>query len=194
MADTRLETERLVLRHARPDDLDVWLNQLNSPEVMARLGGVKPPEKVAASFARMLSNRAEGEFPFLVVALRSNDLAIGKCGLARIAESGAPRGLAGKVQIGWSLRADLWGQGYAREAAEAVLGLAFGELALPTVFGQTSESNTASWGLMHRLGMTRADELDYTDPDYPPADNPTMVWRIDRRSWRATEAKVAARA
>lgn len=185
MAELKLETERLVLRHARPDDLDLWLNHLNAPEVMARLGGARSPEEVEASFARMLANEADGEFPFLVVTLKSDRTAIGKCGLARIAEKGAPVMIAGDVQIGWSLRADHWGQGYAREAAEAVLAHAFADLGLGTVFGQTSESNPASWGLMRRLGMTRAEELDYSDPDFPPEDNPTMVWRLDRSNWQA---------
>lgn len=194
MAEFRLETERLVLRHARPDDLDVWLYDLNSPQVMARLGGVRPPEKVAAGFAKMLANEAEGEFPFLVVTRQSDGAAIGKCGLARISESGAPDALAGQVQIGWSLRADCWGRGYAREAAEAILALAFGALGLATVFGQTSESNTASWGLMRRLGMMRVAEFDYPDADFPPEDNPTMVWRLDREAWQAASAKAAAHA
>ena len=194
MPELRLETARLTLRHARPDDIDVWLTHLNSPEVMARLGGVRSPDKVAAGFAKMLANEAEGELPFLVVMLNSSGAAIGKCGLARIGETGAPDALLGQAQIGWSLRADCWGQGYAREAAEAILDLAFGALGLATVFGQTSESNAASWGLMRRLGMTRVSELDYADPDFPPEDNPTMVWRLHREAWRLAAARTATHA
>jgi RimJ/RimL family protein N-acetyltransferase len=192
VAELRLETERLVLRHARPEDLDVWLYDLNSPAVMARLGGVKSIEDVTAAFARMLDNGADGELPFLVVTLKSDGTALGKCGLARISETGAPRELAGDVQIGWSLSADHWGRGYAREAAESILAHAFAHLGLPTVYGQTSASNTPSWGLMRRLGMTRVAELDYADPDFPPEDNPTMVWRLDRATWENAAAKAAA--
>jgi len=102
--------------------------------------------------------------------------------------------LKGQVQIGWSLRADCWGHGYAREAAEAMLRLAFGQFGLATVFGQTSESNAASWGLMKRLGMTRLAELDYFDPDYPPEDNPTMIWSLERTAWESTTAQADAHA
>jgi RimJ/RimL family protein N-acetyltransferase len=194
VAELVLGTERLALRHARPDDLAAWLEHLNSPEVMARLGGVQPPEKVAASFARMLANEADGELPFLVVALRSDGTVIGKCGLARIGESGAPEAIRDEVQIGWSLRADYWGHGYAREAAEAILALGFDRFDLATVFAQTSESNAASWGLMRRLGMIRRPEFDYLDPDYPPQDNPTMVWSLAREAWRAARKASAAHA
>jgi hypothetical protein len=37
---------------------------------------------------------------------------------------------------------------------------------------------------MKRLGMARRADLDYFDSDYPPEDNPTMVWNLDRANWR----------
>jgi RimJ/RimL family protein N-acetyltransferase len=102
--------------------------------------------------------------------------------------------LRGAIQVGWTLRADVWGQGYAREAAEAALALAFDRLALPRVYAQTSERNTASWGLMTRLGMARRPDLDYPDPDYPPEDNPTMVWDLERVAWQQSRAREGAHA
>lgn len=188
------ETARLVLRREQPGDFAVWLEHLNTPEVMGRIGGVQTPEKVAESFAKMAASNAEDELPFVFVALKTDGTLIGKCGLACIGETNAPDALKGQVQIGWSLRADCWGHGYAREAAEAMLRLAFGQIGLATVFGQTSESNAASWGLMKRLGMTRLAELDYFDPDYPPEDNPTMIWSLERAAWQATTAQAGAHA
>ncbi len=198
MADIRpgviAETERLVLRREQPGDLAVWLEHMNTPEVMGRIGGVQTPEKVAESFAKMAASHAEDELPFVFVALKTDGTLIGKCGLARIGETNAPDELKGQVQVGWSLRADCWGHGYAREAAEAMLRLAFGQFGLATVFGQTSESNAASWGLMKRLGMTRRSELDYFDPDYPPEDNPTMIWSLERTAWQHATAQAGAHA
>ena len=110
---------------------------------------------------------------------------LGKAGLSRIETAVAPDELRGAVQVGWTLRADCWGQGYAREAAQAALSLAFERLALPRVYAQTSERNAASWGLMERLGMERRADLDYQDDDYPPEDNPTMVYSLDASAWRA---------
>jgi hypothetical protein len=37
---------------------------------------------------------------------------------------------------------------------------------------------------MERLGMERRAELDYPDADYPPEDNPTMVYWLRRERWR----------
>lgn len=184
MADIVAETERLVLRRERPGDLEIWLEQMNTPEVAEMVGGVQPPEKVAEAFAKMAQATAAGEPSFLLVALKSDGSLIGKCGLAPIETPAAPEELRNAVQIGWTFRADHWGQGYAREAAQAALSLAFERFALPRVYAQTSERNMASWGLMERLGMERRGDLDYPDADYPPEDNPTMVYSLDAAAWR----------
>src|SRR5690554_3240122 len=125
MAEIVAETERLVLRRERPGDLAIWLEHMNTPEVMGRVGGVQTPQKVAEGFAKMAASVGDGALPFVFVALKAGGTLVGKCGLARITESPAPVGLKGEVQIGWTLRADYWGQGYAREAAEAMLAIAF---------------------------------------------------------------------
>jgi RimJ/RimL family protein N-acetyltransferase len=165
---------------------------MNTPQVMEMVGGVQPAEKVAESFAKMAAAAAEGEVGFYFLALKSDGTLIGKGGLAPIDTACAPDELRGAVQVGWSLRADRWGQGYAREAGEAALALAFDRFALPRVYAQTSERNTASWGLMERLGMVRRADLDYPDPDYPPEDNPTMVYHLDAAEWRSAREPLAA--
>jgi hypothetical protein len=45
---------------------------------------------------------------------------------------------------------------------------------------------------MERLGMVRRADLDYPDPDYPPEDNPTMVYHLDAADWHASRAPQAA--
>ena len=183
-AEIVAETERLVFRRECPGDLAVWLEHMNTPQVMEKVGGVQSPEKVAEGFARMAAE-AGGELGFHFLALKADGTLVGKAGLSRIETAVAPDELRGAVQVGWTLRADCWGRGDAREAAQAVLGIAFERLDVPCVYAQTSERNTASWRLMERLGMSRRADLDYLDPDYPPEDNPTMVWHLQREAWLA---------
>jgi RimJ/RimL family protein N-acetyltransferase len=192
MPEVVAETERLVLRREAEGDLAVWLEHMNTPEVMERVGGVWPAEKVAESFAKMAVD-ADGGLAFYFVALKPEGPLIGKCGLSLIETAVAPDELKGAVQVGWTLRADCWGKGYAREAAQAALALAFERLDLPCVYSQTSERNVPSWRLMERLGMERRADLDYPDADYPPEDNPTMVYRLDAAQWRARAAAGAER-
>jgi RimJ/RimL family protein N-acetyltransferase len=191
MAEVVAETERLVLRGERPGDLEVWLEHMNTAQVMEMVGGVQSTEKVLESFARAAASEADGGLPFLLVALKSDGTLIGKCGLAPIETDDAPPELQEQVQIGWSLRADQWGKGYATEAARAILALAFGRHGLAVVYAQTSERNRGSWRVMERLGMTRLAHLDYDDPEFPPEDNPTMVWGLTQEAWRAAQAAAA---
>ena len=74
----------------------------------------------------------------------------------------------GRVEIGWRIRSDLWRRGYAFEAAQAVLEFGHNQFAEPIV-SRVAPSNWPSRGLMEKLGMKRAPELDYVDPrDHMP--------------------------
>jgi RimJ/RimL family protein N-acetyltransferase len=188
-----IETERLVFRREQPGDLETWLEHMNTPEVTEKVGGVQPREKVVQAFAKMAAD-GEGELSFYFLARKEDGALIGKAGLSRIETAVAPDELRGAVQVGWTLRADCWGKGYAREAAQAALALAFDRLRLSRVYAQTSERNTASWGLMERLGMERRADLDYPDADYPPEDNPTMIYSLDAGDWRARDSAATERA
>ena len=192
MADIFAETDRLVLRGECPGDLAIWLEHMNTPQVMAMVGGVQTPETVAESFAKMAKSDGPDDLPFVFVALKSDGALIGKCGLVRIETAVAPEALRDQVQIGWSLRPDHWGHGYATEAARTMLSIGFERFGLPVIYSQTSERNRGSWRVMQRLGMTRLGELDYDDPDYQPEDNPTMVWALTREAWMASDKAMAA--
>ena len=64
MAEVVAETGRLILRRECPGDLEVWLEHMNTPQVMEMVGGVKPAEEVVQDFARMAQG-GEGDLPFV---------------------------------------------------------------------------------------------------------------------------------
>lgn len=180
MAEIVAETPRLVLRREKPGDRETWLAHVNTPEAMAHLGGPKSAQKVHEDFDRMA---APAEFPWVLIERKADNVLLGKCGMGRITEPEAPEALRGEVQVRWTLRADCWRQGYGREAAAALLALAFGRYGLDQVYAQTSQRNAASWRLMESLGMVRRPELDYQDPVYPPEENPTIIYSIACTAW-----------
>lgn len=181
----RIETARLVLRPPRDSDLDPWMRTMNTPAVTRHLGGPRTEAQVREDFRRDAATLADEGHGFWILEHRATGELVGKSGLTPIAAAQAPAGLAGAFQIGWSLAEGWWRQGLASEAARAVLAHAFGPLRLEAVFAQTSLANEASWRLMEKLGMQRAAHLDYVDPAYPPEENPTMVYRMDRPGGRA---------
>ncbi len=176
-----LETERLLLRNWRSDDLEPFLRHTNTPAVMRWLGGVLPEDKARARLAeRLMRWQQERGFTFWIVERKRDREVLGFCGLKLADDEGAP--VEGDYEIGWRLREDAWGQGYAKEAACATLDFAFDHLYAPHVVALTVIGNEPSWGLMERLGMTRRPDLDYQGADW--AETPVIVYRVDRQEWR----------
>ena len=184
MNPAMIETGRLILRPQQDDDYEWLSDNLNTDAVMRHLGGVRDADALAAGFARNAEAFAKTGTGFWTIVLRDSGERVGKCGLGTIEADPAPPQLHGEPQIGWSLAEPFWGRGIAAEAAGAVLSHGFDHLGHATIWSQTSASNEASTRLMARLGFTRAASLDYLDPAYPPADNPTAVYRLDRRKER----------
>jgi RimJ/RimL family protein N-acetyltransferase len=118
---------------------------------------------------------------FWVVERKGDDALLGFCGLKIADDAGSP--VEGELEIGWRLREDAWGQGYAKEAAAASLDFAFRPLQAPRVVALTVSGNLPSWGLMERLGMTRRPDLDYDGPAW--AEGRVIVYSIGREAWPA---------
>jgi RimJ/RimL family protein N-acetyltransferase len=177
-----IETERLRLRNWRDEDIEPFIRHTNTPAVMRWLGGVKPAEEHRQIIRdRILRWQEDRGFTFWVVERKADGESLGFCGLKLADQPGSP--IEGDYEIGWRLREDAWGQGYAREAATASLTHAFEMLGAPHVVAITYQQNEASWRLMERLGMTRRPDLAYDDPRFPEL-NPTIVYSIAREEWR----------
>ena len=177
---TVIETPRLRLRNWREEDFEPFVRHTNTEAVMRWLGGVRPPDEHREMFrSRVMRWQEERGFTFWVVERRSDEALLGFCGLKLASDEGSP--VEGELEIGWRLREDAWGQGYAKEAASASLDFAFDRLEAPHVVALTVAENEASWRLMERLGMTRRSDLDYEGPDW--AAGPVIVYRIERQEW-----------
>ena len=179
---TVIETDRLRLRNWRDEDIEPFIRLTNTDNVMRWLGGVLPAEQHRKTLReRPMRWQEERGFTFWVMERRSDGELLGFCGLKIADGEGTP--IAGEYEVGWRLREDAWGQGYAREAAQASLDFAFERLGAERVVAITFPGNEASWGLMLRLGMTRRADLDHDDPRFPTL-NPAIVYAITREEWR----------
>ncbi len=178
-----IETERLVLRPPVAEDL-VWIRaEMNTDGVLRHLGGLRSDAEVADGLAADIAAfAAPAGYRRWTIWRRDDERRIGRCGLFHVRSDAAPDALRGANEIGWTLAEHAWGQGYATEAAHAVLDFGFDAFDFPAIFAQTSDSNIGSTRMMVRLGFERFSALDYIDPDYPPEDNPTTVWRIARNA------------
>lgn len=156
-----IETERLLLRSWRDEDLEPFHAMGQDPEVMRHVRPMRGRDDCEAAIARHRAAEARHGFCFWVLERKSDGAFLGFCGLRH----GVPETpIARDIEAGWRLASAYWGQGYAREAASACLDWAFETLGVPRIVAITVAANTRSWGLMERLGMRRRPDLDFLHP------------------------------
>ncbi|WP_425230040.1 GNAT family N-acetyltransferase [Sphingomonas sp.] len=176
-----IQTERLLLRPFRPDDADAFARVLNTPAMMAHLGGMKSRAAIDASLGKRLADQARDGFSYWAVELRDGSALVGTCGL-RLGQNYPGTPVEGLHELGWRIAEAHWRTGLAREAAEATIAWTWANTAAPLLAAWTTAANVASWRLMERLGMARRRDLDFTEVGCDPADllGARMVYALDR--------------
>ncbi len=143
-----LTTPRLLLREMTPEDLDALASILEDKETMYAYEGAFTREETNTWLGRQFDRYQRDGFGLWAVILRRTGEMIGQCGitLQMIGDETFP-------EIGYLFRRDLWGNGYATEAARACRRHAFEQLGLPEVFSIIRDTNIASMNVAIRNGM-----------------------------------------
>ena len=145
-----LETERLVLRRFTDDDVDLLVEPDSDPSVMRFItGGRATPrseveEEVLPAFLRHYA-RWPG-WGFFATGERVSGTFLGWFHLRP--GDGDPDD---EIELGYRLRNDAWGKGYATEGARALIDYAFGRGAR-RVYATTMVANVASRRVMEKAG------------------------------------------
>lgn len=151
--DYPLRTERLVLRPFTRGDVDAVFAYRRREDVARYLFDVElSRDECALAVQQRISQvafEAEGDKIILAVELARNGTLIGEVSLIWRSVD------ARQAEAGWIFDPDYQGQGYATEAANAMLDLAFGPGDIHRVSARCDVRNTASWRLMERIGMRR---------------------------------------
>jgi RimJ/RimL family protein N-acetyltransferase len=87
---------------------------------------------------------------------------------------------AGGVEVGWRLARQAWHLGYATEAANAALDIAFRGVGLPEIWSMTAVLNEPSQAVMRRIGLTEVARFDH--PRIQPGDplRPHVTYHLSR--------------
>jgi RimJ/RimL family protein N-acetyltransferase len=153
---TDIQTERLILRVILPDEIE-WLLAGDAHRLESANGFIYPPDDPNRGIdlgwhLRALRTDPE-QLPWRIrlIVERSSNTVIGSINL-----KGAPDA-EGDVEIGWGLNAEYRSQGYATEAASAVVRWAFQQPGVRSVSATVPDDNDASQRVARRLGLTRTD-------------------------------------
>ncbi|UFN50037.1 GNAT family N-acetyltransferase [Roseomonas sp. OT10] len=182
-----LEASRLILRPWCAADREPFAALNAEPAVQRHL---LPLDRAGydAMLDRIDAHFATHGWGFWAVEHRAEGVLIGLCGLARIPWEAE---FTPAVEIGWRLATRWQGQGLAREAASLALDAGFGPIGLERIVAFTVPANTASWGLMERLGMRRGGEFGHPRlaPDHPQHRH--LWYETDAAAWRAGPGRSA---
>jgi len=144
-----LETERLSVRHIEAEDVAFILELLNEPGFIKNIAdrGVR----TLADAVRYIeqgprASYAKFGFGLFCVILKETGVPIGMCGLLK-------RETLEDVDIGYAFLERCWGQGYASEAASAVMAYGHDTLGIKRIVAITAPDNDASIRVLTKLGL-----------------------------------------
>lgn len=145
-----IETERLILRQFEPEcDAAFLLEVLNEPEFIANVAdrGVRTLAQ-AADYIRekFFPGYERYGFGVCVVELKTSRAPVGTCGLIK-------RDTLDDFDIGYSTLERFSGNGYAFEAAAALIQYGRVEMGLKRIIGLTSPTNAKSAHILEKLGL-----------------------------------------
>jgi RimJ/RimL family protein N-acetyltransferase len=150
----QIETERLVLRQILPGDLSDLLGFIAHPSVarvVREMGLTEPEVKAFIENQKSIPLFERDQCTNFAIERKADGKLLGLVTMVPRKHS--------KGELGYALNVNYRGQGYATEAARALVDYCFNTLGYHRIEAITSNVNTGSWKLMERLGMRREGQL-----------------------------------
>ena len=168
-----LETERLILRMLREDDFEAYARICADEDVMRYLGGkIMTRAEAWRHLAFLVGHWQLLGYGHWAVEEKATGEMLGRLGFLN------PAGWPG-FEIGWTLRRESWGKGYATEGARRALRYAFTELGQEHVISLIHPENRPSIRVAERLGERHEGEAEIMGIH-------VLVYGLDRKDWRDT--------
>jgi ribosomal-protein-alanine N-acetyltransferase len=173
------ETERLIMRAWREDDLEPFAALNADPIVMEFFPSTLTRQESHALVVRITAQLDTLGYGLWALEVAETGEFIGFTGLA---VQTFPAHFTPAVEVGWRLKQSAWGHGYATEAALAAVAYGFHEGDLDEIVSMTATLNVRSQRVMQRIGMTRDPADDFDHPNVPEGHRlqPHVLYRISR--------------
>lgn len=176
------ETERLIIRKARPDtkDVDFFFAIWTNPEVMTMVGFPNGLSITRDQIAKQISSQSSSVMDYkLVVELKDTGDLIGECKLGTPDESGVS-------ETDVKLLPQYWGNGYGTEIKRGLVNWLFSNTDCKIVRATPNRNNIASQKMQEAVGGRRVGEGVFEFPestrDYT-VDVPHYIYEVTRETW-----------
>jgi [ribosomal protein S5]-alanine N-acetyltransferase len=154
-----VHTPRLRCERLRPEHAPEYIELMLDPQVarMVWPGPELPTEEDAiASLAAKVAHWGRLGFGQWLLRDRDTGAMVGRGGLQEAYAAGALR-----IEAGWALVPERWGEGLATEVALASVEVAFGELGLDEIVAFTRPDNVASRRVMEKAGFVYDRDIEH---------------------------------
>jgi [ribosomal protein S5]-alanine N-acetyltransferase len=178
-APAMIETERLRLRPLTMDDAPTVQELAGRREIAAMTLSIPHPyslEQAQDWLAKRLAAGGEGNDAVFGIVLGNTGQLIGTVGLREIDADHS------RAEMGFWVGVEWWGQGYATEAAQAVLRYGFEHLKLNRVYAHHMTKNPASGRVLEKIGMRQEAVLRQTLQKAGVREDDAL-WAILRQNW-----------
>jgi len=177
MKEVTLETDRLLLRWFRDEDLEDFYHLCADAEVMRFLGDGKPMSRMESwrQMATFMGHWYFRGYGIWAVEEKATHKVVGRIGFMN------PAGWPG-FELGWTLGRDSWGKGYATEGARRALEHAFTEMDRDHVISLIAPENINSIKVAERLGETVEGETVVLG-------RKAFIYGISRTTWQKTQSR-----
>jgi RimJ/RimL family protein N-acetyltransferase len=172
--DLVLETARLRLRRFRREDVDSVFAINGDPVAMKYYPRNFERRDAEEWVERNLRRYAEHGYGLFAITLKDAEEMIGDCGIIQQVIGGETQ-----LEVGYHLRRDLWGHGYATEAARVCMELAFRDLGAEKVISLIRPENVPSRRVAERNGLKIERQIVHWDLTH-------LVYAISREEFAKT--------
>lgn len=179
-----LETARLILRNFTPKDAELLYELDRDPEVMRYIskGQSTPLELIKTNrLPALLSYYATSKnLGFWAVHQQATGDFIGWFHLKP-----SPF-FPGETELGYRLKRQAWGQGYATEGAKGLINKTFIETSIDRIIATTLEYNTASRRVMEKSGLRFERSFFYSEqvlPGWSEAERRAVLYGLNREDF-----------
>ncbi len=158
-----LETERLVLQPLSMDDTGLAISMFTDPDVVRYVCDLYSPEEIAENLHTQIRRGAGGRIGIWSMTRKDSGEKIGSCILlpvpveeddtdwSLVVEDRYPEA---EIEVGYLLRPQAWGQGFATEICQRLLRFSFEMTSLSEIVATTDQKNTASHHVLGKCGLT----------------------------------------
>lgn len=162
----KIETKRLVLRELLFSDAEALLKMENNPNVYAHLGSnsIKTIEDANEFISETRTQYVVNKIGRFAILTKETNEFIGWAGLKFVIE---PKNeLVNFFDLSFRLQEEHWGNGYAKEAAEAWLSYGFNKMKKHSIYAFAQLENRNSKRILEKIGMKQKSEYKWNDIPY----------------------------